>query len=70
MNTQKEDLNFSHQVYKNDPILLKSYVGKKVEITMTDENVHCGVVYTIDPVSERLGKLSKLFYYFTNRSNV
>jgi len=56
--SMQKDLKFSHQVYKNDPILLKSYVGKKVKIIMKDENIHCGVVYTVDPVSERLEKLN------------
>ncbi|XP_011858198.1 PREDICTED: gem-associated protein 6-like [Vollenhovia emeryi] len=51
MSTQ-EDLDFAHQVYKNDPILFKSYVGKKIKIMMKDKNVHYGVVYTVDPVSE------------------
>lgn len=52
----QEDLNFSHQVYKNEPILFESYVGKKVKIVMKDDNTHCGIIYTVDPVSERLEK--------------
>lgn len=59
---QKDGLNFSHQIYKNDPILFDSYIGKKVKITMKDENIYCGIVYTVDPVSERLEKLLILFY--------
>lgn len=62
MNMLTDDLNFSHQVYKNDPILHDGYIGKKVKIMMKDENVYCGIVYTVDPVSERLEKLLKLFY--------
>jgi len=50
---EKGGLNFSHLVYKNDPILFDSYIGKKVKITMKDENFYCGIVYTVDPVSER-----------------
>ncbi|XP_032668756.1 gem-associated protein 6-like [Odontomachus brunneus] len=52
MTTPEEDANFSHKIYKNDPILFNSYVGKEIKITMKDEDVHHGVVYTIDPVSE------------------
>lgn len=62
MNTQKDDSSFSHKIYKNDPILFNSYVGNKVKITLQDGNIHHGVVYTVDPVSERLGKQLKLFY--------
>lgn len=57
--TAQENSDFSHQIYKNDPILLKSYVGKEIKITMKDEDVYHGIAYTIDPVSERLGMLSK-----------
>ncbi|XP_024880606.1 gem-associated protein 6-like [Temnothorax curvispinosus] len=53
MSMQKH-LNFSHQVFKNDPILFESYVGKKIKIMMKDENIHFGVVYTVDPVSESI----------------
>ncbi|EFN79897.1 gem-associated protein 6 [Harpegnathos saltator] len=52
MTAENEDSDFSHNIYKNDPILFNSYVGKEVKITMKDEDVHCGIVYTIDPVSE------------------
>lgn len=55
----QEDLDFSHKIYKNDPILFNNFVGKEIKITIKDEDVHRGIVYTIDPVSERLGKLSK-----------
>lgn len=51
--TQEEDTKFLHNVYKNDPILFVNYVGKEVKIIMKDENIHSGIVYTIDPVSER-----------------
>lgn len=57
MTAQEEDSNFSHKIYKNDPILFNSYVGKETKISMKDEKIHHGIVYTIDPVSERLGKL-------------
>ncbi|XP_011706230.1 PREDICTED: gem-associated protein 6-like isoform X2 [Wasmannia auropunctata] len=53
MNTQ-DVLNFSHRIYKNSPILFHSYIGKKVKITMQDENIYCGIVYTVDPVSESI----------------
>ncbi|XP_014469801.1 PREDICTED: gem-associated protein 6-like [Dinoponera quadriceps] len=53
MTTQEEeDSVFSHKIYKNDPILFNSYVGKDSKITMKDEDSHCGIVYTIDPVSD------------------
>lgn len=56
MSSEEEDLNSLHKVYKNDPILFISYVGKEVKITTKDENVYHGIVYTLDPVSERLEK--------------
>ncbi|KAL6420833.1 hypothetical protein ACFW04_014372 [Cataglyphis niger] len=52
MSSQEDNLNSLHKVYKNDPILFINYVGKEVKITTKDENVYCGIVYTIDPVSE------------------
>jgi len=54
MNVLKDGLTFSHHVYKNDPILFDSYIGKKVKIIIKDENVYCGIVYTVDPVSESI----------------
>lgn len=63
MNTQGDHFDFSHNIYKNDPILFASYVGKQVKITMTDENIHCGIVYTVDPVSERLEKSSHIHIF-------
>ncbi|XP_012529772.1 gem-associated protein 6 [Monomorium pharaonis] len=54
MYTQKVDLIFLHQVYKNDPILFNSYIGKMVKITMKDESVYYGIVYTVDPISESI----------------
>lgn len=51
---EEEDSKFSHKVYKNDPILFINYVGKEVKIMMKDKSSHCGIVYTIDPVSGRL----------------
>jgi hypothetical protein len=47
--------NTLHKIFTNDPILFKSYVNKKVTIITEDSNVHTGFVYTVDPVSERLG---------------
>ncbi|XP_014238819.1 gem-associated protein 6-like [Trichogramma pretiosum] len=44
--------NFLPKIYTNDPILFRSYVNKKVTLTTEDGNVHIGIVYTIDPVSE------------------
>ncbi|XP_001601860.1 gem-associated protein 6 [Nasonia vitripennis] len=54
MSTHKSDdsTNSLHKIYTNDPILFKSYVNEKVTITTEDSNVHTGIVYTVDPVSE------------------
>jgi len=46
--------NFLHKIYTNDPVLFKSYVNKRVKITTDDGNVHTGIVYTVDPVSESI----------------
>ncbi|XP_043510398.1 uncharacterized protein LOC122528867 isoform X2 [Frieseomelitta varia] len=48
----EENLHFSHKIYKNDPLLFKSYVGKKVNILTEDDSTISGIVYTVDPVSE------------------
>ena len=56
------DSNFLHNIYTSDPILFKSYVNKKVLITTEDSNIHSGIVYTVDPVSERLGCHIFLFF--------
>ncbi|XP_020282080.1 gem-associated protein 6-like, partial [Pseudomyrmex gracilis] len=52
--TQEENTEFLHNVYKNDPILFVNYVGKEVKIITKDENIHSGIVYTIDPVSDSI----------------
>lgn len=49
----EENSNFSHSIYKNDPLLFKSYVGMEVNV-LTESNTISGIVYTVDPVSERL----------------
>lgn len=65
----EENLHFSHKIYKNDPLLFKSYVGKKVNVLTEDNSTISGIVYTVDPVSERLENLlrdiltSRLFVY-------
>ncbi|XP_066603773.1 gem-associated protein 6-like [Prorops nasuta] len=51
---QTESSDFSHRIYKNDPILFKSYVNKKVDISTDDSQIHTGIVYTVDPVSESI----------------
>lgn len=43
-----------HKIYTSDPIVFKQYVNKKVIITTDDCHVCTGIVYTVDPVSERL----------------
>lgn len=55
MTSQEDSLDLLHEVYKNDPILFNSYVGKEVKITTKDEDI-IGIIYTVDPVSKRLGK--------------
>ncbi|XP_072747292.1 gem-associated protein 6 [Anoplolepis gracilipes] len=54
MNSQEDNLNSLHKVYKNDPISFINYVGKEVKITTKDEKIYCGIVYTVDPVSESI----------------
>lgn len=49
-----ENSHFSHKIYKNNPLLFKSYIGMKVNILTEDNTMISGVVYTVDPVSERL----------------
>ncbi|XP_034174257.1 gem-associated protein 6 [Osmia lignaria lignaria] len=48
----EESSHFSHNIYKNDPVLFKNYVGFKVNILTEDGTTSSGVVYTVDPVSE------------------
>lgn len=69
MSTLQRDLNLSHQVCRNEPILFESYVGKEVKIMMKDENIHCGVVYTVDPISERLEKPLKFILLIIETCN-
>lgn len=44
----------SHIIYHGDPILLQSYVNKQCTVTAIDQSVHTGIVYTVDPVTQRL----------------
>lgn len=60
----------SHKVFINNPIHLKSYVQKYVEVKTADGNVHSGTVYTIDPVSERYNCRNHYDYtYFFQRAH-
>lgn len=43
----------TNSVFKVNPVELKNYVQKFVEIITTDDNKLVGTVYTIDPISER-----------------
>ncbi|KAK0181782.1 hypothetical protein PV327_004032 [Microctonus hyperodae] len=43
---------YSHKIYNNDPLLLKSYINKQIQITTDDSTIHHGILYTVDPVSE------------------
>ncbi|KOC61384.1 Gem-associated protein 6 [Habropoda laboriosa] len=47
-----ENSDFSHKIYKNDPLLFKSYIGMEVNILTEDGTTISGIVYTVDPVSE------------------
>jgi hypothetical protein len=40
-------------VYTTNPLKLRNYIQKFVEVVTTDGEKLTGVVYTIDPVSER-----------------
>lgn len=51
--TEEDSDKFCHNIYKNNPLLFKSYIGKEAKITTDDGSVHTGIVYTVDPVSER-----------------
>lgn len=59
-----EDSRFSHKIYKSDPLLFKTYVGMEVNIVTEDGTATSGVVYTVDPVSERLGSLMQRVHLF------
>ncbi|XP_076763253.1 gem-associated protein 6 [Xylocopa sonorina] len=48
----EESSNFSHKIYKSDPLLFKSYVDMEVNILTEDGTTISGIVYTVDPVSE------------------
>ncbi|OAD56032.1 Gem-associated protein 6 [Eufriesea mexicana] len=48
----QKNSNFSHKIYKNDPLLFKSYIGMEVNILTEDGTTISGIVYTVDPVSE------------------
>ncbi|CAK9833973.1 Gem-associated protein 6 [Anthophora retusa] len=64
----EENSHFSHKIYKNDPLLFKSYIGMEVNILIEDGTTISGIVYTVDPVSERLGFilfLQLLFHLYT-----
>lgn len=40
-------------IFRTDPLQLKNYVHKNVEVTTTRNERLEGIVYTIDPVSGR-----------------
>lgn len=64
--TEEKDTKFVHNVYKNDPILFADYIGKEVKVNAKDGITHSGVVYTIDPVSERCVLKKKSNFYSSN----
>lgn len=42
-----------HNVFTNNPVQLKSFVNKYVEVETVKGLTYYGTVYSIDPVSER-----------------
>ncbi|XP_043251773.1 gem-associated protein 6-like [Colletes gigas] len=52
MHNMEENSDWSHNIYKNYPLLFKSYLGMEVDILTVDGTTASGVVYTVDPVSE------------------
>ncbi|XP_076238392.1 gem-associated protein 6 [Calliopsis andreniformis] len=54
-----ENSDFSHNIYKSDPLLFKSYVGMKANILTENGNTISGIVYTVDPVSESVVLLQR-----------
>ncbi|XP_046833178.1 gem-associated protein 6-like [Vespa crabro] len=52
--TEEDSNKFSHSIYKNNPLLFKSYVGKEAKVTTDNGSIHTGIVYTVDPVSESI----------------
>lgn len=59
--SEGSDPKVLHKIYTSDPLIFKSYVNKQVTITTEDSIVHTGVLYTVDPVSERYYIKSLLF---------
>ena len=53
------------KIFNNDPVFFKSYVNKKVTITTDDGNAHVGIVYTVDPVSERFDNINNYITYYS-----
>ncbi|XP_043277375.1 gem-associated protein 6-like [Venturia canescens] len=51
--------SYDHIVYKNDPVLFKNYTNKRCTVTATDNSVHTGIVYTVDPVTESIVLIEK-----------
>ncbi|KAJ8954510.1 hypothetical protein NQ318_000741 [Aromia moschata] len=41
---------FEDKFFNNDPVYMKSLIGKKVEIKTIENVVHSGIVYVIDPI--------------------
>lgn len=48
-----------HNVFINNPVELKSFVNKYVEVETIKGRKYCGTVYTIDPVSESIVLINK-----------
>lgn len=52
--SNNNELNYSHRIYHNDPIKFKNLINRHVKVVAKDSSVHHGILYTVDPVSERL----------------
>lgn len=68
--TEDSESNYSHRIFKNDPIKFRSFINKRVSVIAKDSSVHEGILYTVDPVSERLVDCCLFKKNKTNNLNV
>ncbi|KAJ8929679.1 hypothetical protein NQ314_017606 [Rhamnusium bicolor] len=52
--------DFEDKIFNNDPIYMRSLVGKKVELETVENVTHSGIVYVIDPIYKTVVLHSKL----------
>lgn len=60
----EDNTRYTHKIYENDPTLFESYINQHVTIAAKDSSVHHGILYTVDPVSERLDGKQRIINYF------